>query len=97
MLKNIFKLLLLLVFALVAFLILNTVIGKKSIPIYQTETIKDSADSAALHLSKAIQIKTVSLGDTLPIETAAFIQFRNFMEATYPTISQQLLKPALPK
>ena len=92
MLKNIFKLLLLLVFALVAFLILNTVIGKKPIPVYQIITIKDSTDSAALHLSKAIQIKTVSLGDTLPIDTAAFIQFRHFLDATYPTIQKQLPK-----
>ena len=49
-------------------------------------------DSAALHLSQALQIKTVSFGDTLPIDTAEFIKFRNFMETTYPLMHQQLEK-----
>jgi carboxypeptidase PM20D1 len=49
-------------------------------------------DTAALHLSQALQIKTVSFGDTLPIDTAEFIRFRTFMETTYPLMHQQLEK-----
>jgi carboxypeptidase PM20D1 len=47
-------------------------------------------DSAALHLSQAIQIKTISFGDTLAIDTAEFTKFRVFMETTYPFMHQQL-------
>ncbi len=49
-------------------------------------------DSAAVHLSKAIQIKTISFGDTLAIDTMEFTKFRSFMESTYPLMHQQLEK-----
>jgi carboxypeptidase PM20D1 len=51
-----------------------------------------SYDTAALHLSQALQIKTVSFGDTLPIDTAEFLKFRAFMETAYPLMHQQLEK-----
>jgi carboxypeptidase PM20D1 len=44
----------------------------------------------ARHLSEAIQIKTVSFGDTLAIDTAEFLKFRKFIETTYPTITAKL-------
>jgi carboxypeptidase PM20D1 len=47
-------------------------------------------DSAALHLSEAIRIKTISFGDTLAIDTAEFTRFRAFMESTYPLMHTQL-------
>jgi len=47
-------------------------------------------DTAALHLSQALQIKTVSFGDTLPIDTAEFLKFRAFMESTYPLMHANL-------
>lgn len=49
-------------------------------------------DTAALHLSQALQIKTVSFGDTLPIDTAEFLKFKAFMETAYPLMHQQLEK-----
>lgn len=51
-------------------------------------------DSSASHLSRAIQIKTISFGDTLPIDTAEFIQFRTFMESTYPLMNSRLNRQA---
>ena len=51
-------------------------------------------DSAASHLSQAIQIKTISFGDTLPIDTAEFIRFRQFMESTYPLMHSRLERKA---
>jgi carboxypeptidase PM20D1 len=47
-------------------------------------------DSAANHLSEALQIKTISFGDTLPIDTAEFIKFRTFMETRYPLVHSKL-------
>ena len=51
-------------------------------------------DSAAAHLSSAIQIKTISFGDTLPIDTAEFIRFLQFMESTYPLMHSRLERKA---
>lgn len=48
------------------------------------------SDSVAQHLSAAIQIKTVSFGDTLAIDTAEFLKFRAFMETTYPVMHARL-------
>ena len=59
----------------------------------KTESIAiEKNDSAALHLSEAIQIKTVSFGDTLPIDTSEFLKFRAFMEKTYPLMHTKLEK-----
>lgn len=49
-------------------------------------------DSAAGHLSRALQIRTVSFGDTLPIDTAEFVRFRAFMEETYPRMHASLTR-----
>jgi carboxypeptidase PM20D1 len=49
-----------------------------------------SYDSAAQHLSEAIRIRTVSYGDTLPIDTAQFDDFLAFMERTYPLMHGRL-------
>jgi len=92
MIKRIFITIGLLFLAIVAILLVNTFRFNPS----QQENVDaikiNKNDTAALHLSQAIQIKTVSFGDTLPIDTAEFIKFRTFMEATYPLMHQQLEK-----
>ena len=54
------------------------------------EKVPAAGDSAVQHLSRALQIKTVSKGDTLPIDTAEFVAFRQFLESSYPLIHQTL-------
>lgn len=49
-------------------------------------------DSAALHMSEAIQIPTISISDTLPIDTAAYLRFNAFVDKSYPLIKQHLTK-----
>lgn len=92
MVKRIFSLLLILLVVLLAVVLVNTL----RYPDAPVSTEKPVAigkhDSAAIHLSEAIQIKTVSFGDTLPIDTAEFIKFRAFMERAYPLMHQQLEK-----
>ena len=92
MIKRIFITIGLLFLALVAILLVNTFRfnpGKQE----NIDAVKiNKNDTAALHLSQALQIKTVSFGDTLPIDTAEFIKFRTFMETTYPLMHQQLEK-----
>lgn len=79
-----------LLLVLVFVILFNTVRYSKELPKHATQPITGISDSAALHLSEAIQIKTVSYGESLPIDSAAFHAFRRFMEVTYPLVHQQL-------
>jgi carboxypeptidase PM20D1 len=49
-------------------------------------------DSAIAHMSRAIQIATVSPEDTTQIDSVHFIQFRTFLEQAYPILHQQLTR-----
>lgn len=75
---------------LIGILVLNT--SKKGEPDNSIviQKIPSAGDSSVLHMSRAIQIKTVSKGDTLPIDTAEFKAFRQFLESSYPLIHQRL-------
>ena len=90
--KRILQILLVSLIVLILILFFNTLQLK---PIQEGSSVaveipKD--DTAALHLSEAIQIKTISFGDTLPIDTAEFLKFRAFMEKTYPLMHSKLEK-----
>ena len=86
-----FLYLLLLIFAgLIAVILFNTFRFSKSIPVYPSVAVTGISDSAVVHLSRAIQIQTVSFGDTLPVDTTEFLKFRVFLETTYPTVHQKL-------
>ena len=71
-------------------MVYNTLRAPKPQPDLATTPVPIISDSAAIHLSKAIQIKTVSKGDTLPIDTAEFVAFRLLLEKSYPLVHQQL-------
>ncbi len=92
MIRRIFITIGLLFLALVAVLLVNTFRFNPTQQGNVDAITINKYDSAALHLSQALQIKTVSFGDTLPIDTAEFIKFRTFMETTYPLMHQQLEK-----
>ncbi|HLO39166.1 MAG TPA: M20/M25/M40 family metallo-hydrolase, partial [Lacibacter sp.] len=90
MFRKIFYTLLIVLLGLVAVLLFNTFRFKTSAAARQAMKITGISDSAALHLSEALQIKTISFGDTLAIDTAEFVQFRAFLEKTYPLVHSQL-------
>lgn len=90
MIKRLFFMLFIAILVLSAVLLFNTIRFSKTIPVYPSVAVTGISDSAALHLSQAIQIKTVSFGDTLPIDTTEFLKFRVFLETTYPTVHQKL-------
>ena len=73
-------------------LLVNTLRFPKTAAFNGTVVQIPNNDSAAIHLSNAIQIKTISFGDTLAIDTMEFTKFRSFMESTYPLMHQQLEK-----
>lgn len=84
MLKKIFKFLLLVIIILIAIVLVQTWRFSKPIQHTTATALPALPDSAIQHLSQAIQIKTISVSDTLPTDTAAFIQFSNFLEHSYP-------------
>ena len=90
--KTLIKIFLVGLIALFGILIFNTMKLKneKQSQVSTIDIPKD--DTAAKHLSEAIQIKTVSFGDTLPIDTSEFLKFRMFMEKTYPLMHSKLEK-----
>lgn len=90
MVKVILKIFLASILVLILFLIGNTLLQKNAFPSVKPVQNTEHHDSAAMHLSQAIQIKTVSYGDTLPIDSTEFLKFRNFIETTYPLVHQQL-------
>ena len=94
MIKKLLKIALGAFLLLMVVLITKTMTSTKALPTYTVENITAVSDSSAQHLSAAIQIKTVSFGDTLAIDTAEFLKFRHFMETTYPTIHQKLSRPS---
>jgi len=70
MIRRIFITIGLLFLVLVAILLVNTFRFNPSKQ-ENVDAVKiNKNDTAALHLSQALQIKTVSFGDTLPIDTA---------------------------
>ena len=92
MIKRIFITFGVLLLALMSVLLFNTYRFNPASESSKPSITINKYDSAALHLSQALQIKTVSFGDTLPIDTAEFIKFRTFMETTYPLMHQKLEK-----
>ncbi|MBS1667288.1 MAG: M20/M25/M40 family metallo-hydrolase [Bacteroidetes bacterium] len=90
MIKKILKGLLLLLALVTAVVLINTFRFSKEIPHKQALPLTAINDSAVQHLSEAVQIKTVSYADSLPVDTASFLQFRKFLETAYPLVHQKL-------
>ena len=90
MTKKIILSLLGLLLVLLSILIFNTLRFKTAPDAGEVSVSIGNHDSAAAHLSRAIQIKTISFGDTLAIDTTEFTQFKSFMETTYPLMHSKL-------
>lgn len=90
MIKKAIKILLFLVLILVIIVLIQTWRFTKPIPHTKAIAASPMPDSAMAHLSEAIQIKTVSISDTLPTDTANFLKFRSFLEKAYPLLHQHL-------
>ncbi len=88
--KKIFVFLLLLLLALATVVLFNTIRYTKEIPRKQALVQPPVNDSAIRHMSEAVQIKTMSFADTLPVDTLEYTRFRKFIERAYPLITQKL-------
>jgi len=77
---------------LMAVLLFNT-FRAKPWPVHAVRTVSEPIpDSAVQHLSRAVQIPTISVGEYVPIDTAAFTAFGAFLEQAYPLVHQHLSK-----
>ncbi len=92
MVKKTFKYLAIIIVVLVGVLLYNTIVLNTPLEAHKTVEIPANIDSSAVHLSQAIQIKTVSYGDTLAIDTTEFLKFRKFLETSYPLVHSNLTR-----
>jgi carboxypeptidase PM20D1 len=90
MLKRIFILLGTVLLVVVAVLLFNSFRAKPWPIANGSIRLQPLPDSAIRHLSEAVQIPTVSYGETAPIDTAAFSEFATFLERSYPLVGQHL-------
>lgn len=90
MIRPILKLILGAVLFILIFLLVNTFRAPSSIPVYTSTYKEDTSKIAAFHLSKAIQFKTISYGDTLPIDSTEFNLLKTFLENSYPLVHAKL-------
>lgn len=75
---------------LIAIVLINTFHFTKEIPRRQALEQPPINDSAIRHMSEAVQIKTISYADSLPVDTAEYFKFRKFLERAYPLVHQKL-------
>jgi carboxypeptidase PM20D1 len=90
MIKKILGFLLIAFIILVVFVLINTFRYSKNIPHRPSLAEDPISDSAIRHMSEAVQIKTISYADTLPVDTAEYLRFRKFLERAYPLLNQKL-------
>ncbi|MFZ1805606.1 MAG: M20 family peptidase [Cyclobacteriaceae bacterium] len=88
--KKFFLLLLALLIVLVGVLLFNTLQFKSKQLDIAGEASPQISASAIENFKSAIRIKTISYGDSIPLDTAEFYAFHRFLESTYPLVHQKL-------
>ncbi len=87
--KKILGLVGVLLLVLVSVLIFNT-LGNKPNNNQQLVTLDSLPQNAIEHMSAAIQLKTETPNDDYQFDTATFMQYRKFIEVSYPLIHKSL-------
>ncbi len=90
MIKKILLVLLAAMMILAAVVFINNAKYNGSIPSKPVITPLAISDSAIQHMSEAVQIKTISYADSLPVDTTEYLRFRAFIDRAYPLIRQKL-------
>lgn len=90
MIKKIFAGIFILLLIISGIVLFNTFRFSKEITQKPSAEIPNLPDSAISHLQQAIRIKTISLGNGEPVDTAQFLAFWQFVEKNYPLIHKNL-------
>lgn len=90
MIKKILLLIFVAIVIIVTIALINTSKYKGGIPVKPALAQTAISDSAIRHMSEAVQIKTISYADSLPVDTAEYLRFRAFLERAYPLVNAKL-------
>ncbi len=84
---------------LIAVLIINTLTfsSKQMKNVEKANIIEIDKNTVCKHLSKAIQLKTISSPDTSKIDGEVFLALHNYIEETYPKLHTKLTKTVFGK
>jgi carboxypeptidase PM20D1 len=93
MVKNILKILGILILIFIIVLVVKAVtISPKQVEVREAFPYKIDSMGVAQHLSEAIQIQTVSNQETSKTDVKQFEQFHKFLAKTYPSLHKKLKK-----
>lgn len=88
--KKFFLYLLLILIVLIGILLFNTFQFKSKQLDIAVIPSPPFSESALKNFQAAIRYKTISYGDSVPLDTAQFLGFHRFLESTYPLIHNNL-------
>lgn len=88
--KKFFLFLFTLLIALVVVLLFNTLQFQSKQLDIAGEASPEISKATLENFKNAIRIKTISFGDSIPLDTAQFYGFHRFLESTYPLVHEKL-------
>jgi carboxypeptidase PM20D1 len=88
--KKFFLFLFTLLIALVGVLLFNTLQFQSKQLDIAGEASPEISKATLENFKNAIRIKTISFGDSIPLDTAQFYGFHRFLESTYPLVHEKL-------
>ncbi|MEQ9413818.1 MAG: peptidase, partial [Cyclobacteriaceae bacterium] len=88
--KKFFLLLLTLLIVLVGVLFFNTIQFQSKQLDIAGESSPAITELTLENFKNAIRIKTISFGDSIPLDTAQFYGFHRFLASTYPLVHEKL-------
>lgn len=95
--KKIFLVILILLLIFIGFIAFNTITAPNKQRKIEASPLPNLPNAALKHFQQAITYPTVSYGDTSKWDSMPFIQFRKFIEATYPLVHQKLEREIVSK
>jgi len=90
MLKKTITILFVLIIVFAAIILINTYRYGKKLPVLTAMSVPELPDSAIEHLQQAIRIQTISWGGNKPIDSSAFLSFKEFLRSAYPLVHSKL-------
>lgn len=90
MLKKILATLFILIIIFAAIILINTYRYGKTLPVLTAMSVPKLPDSSVDHLQQSIRIQTISWGGDKPIDSSAFLSFKEFLKTTYPLVHSKL-------
>lgn len=90
MIKKIASILVLLILIFAVIIAYRTITAPNNQTKFSANPAPELSDSSISHFQQAIQFRTVSFGDTSLWDSIPFLEFRRFLENTYPLVHQHL-------